>query len=100
MKPENVLALWQRFHGPLSDRWRQEFLNDPRVASLCSHELAALEPVVKAHPRLDDIVAAMQAAPTPVPDRTPLSERTRKGRQAGSIWDPPASPGTTDPRYR
>lgn len=100
MKPENVLALWERVHGHLNERWRREFLTDPRVALLCSCELASLEPAVKAHSRLDDIVSAVQANPAPVVDRIPLSERTRKGRQSGSIWDPPAAPGTTDPRYR
>lgn len=100
MKPVNVLALWERVHGRLDERWRFQFLNDPRVHEICAYSLAVLEPAIKAHKRLDAVLRAVKVATPPAPDRIPLGERTRRGRASGRIWDPPADPGSTDPRYR
>jgi hypothetical protein len=45
--PERILDFWENLHGPLSNSWREKFLNDLFVLEMCNHHPELIREAIK-----------------------------------------------------
>src|SRR5688500_10811749 len=86
MAPEDVLAVWERYWGTLSDEHRRRFLRRDEVVLLGHVKIDLLHEALKEHRKLTDALTWAQA-------QGPLSarRRTAASRQVPTILE--AGPG-------
>lgn len=105
-------------HGPLSPQLKQEFLLRGELAYIITHDPADIRACINAHRQLRIIAECLRykamdrldsqiqkpnsnrtKGQTPS-KQTGSSARTGRSRKAGEVWNPPASRGSSDPRYK
>jgi hypothetical protein len=61
-----ILEIWERTYGRLSEDWRQAFLADRRVIHLTGADSSAVRSAIASNQKLDDVLQSI-APPCPPP---------------------------------
>lgn len=61
MTKSEILAEWEGTHGELTPRWREAFLEDPRVERLCQIDSNSVRKAIGSNHKLDAILRTARA---------------------------------------